>query len=54
MLGFHLLLIPGIALLTIAAVLQAGATGAVKAVKVSTTLTAPRPSGDRDPVDVPD
>jgi hypothetical protein len=51
MLGSDLLRIPGIALLTFAAVLQAGATSAVKAVKMSTKLTAPQPSGDRDPVD---
>lgn len=54
MLGSHLLRIPGIVLLTVAAILQAGATGAVKAVKMSTSLTAPQPSGDRDPVDPPD
>jgi hypothetical protein len=51
MLGSDLLRIPGIALLTFAAVLQAGATSAVKTVKMSTKLTAPQPSGDRDPVD---
>ena len=51
MLGSHLLLIPGIALLTFAATLQAAATGAVKAVKMSTSLTAPRPSGELDRVD---
>jgi hypothetical protein len=54
MLGSHLLRIPGIALLAVAATLQAAATGAVKAVKMSTSLTSPRPSGDRDPVDSPD
>jgi hypothetical protein len=42
MLGTQLLLIPGVVLLTFAAVLQAGATGAVKAVKMSTSLAAPR------------
>jgi hypothetical protein len=51
MLGFHLLLIPGIALLTFAAVLQTAATSAVKAVKMSTSLTARRPSGELDRVD---
>ena len=54
MLGSHLLLIPGVVLLTFAALLQAGATGAVKAVKMTTSLTAPRPSGDRDAVETPD
>jgi uncharacterized membrane protein len=54
MLGTDLLLIPGVVLLTVAAMLQAGATGAVKAVKMSTSLTAPRSAGDRDPVDSPD
>ena len=43
MLGSHLLLIPGLVLLTFAAMLQAAAAGAVKAVKMSTSLTAPRP-----------
>jgi hypothetical protein len=50
MLGSQLLRIPGIVLLTFAATLQAGATGAVKAVKMSTSLTAPQPPSDRDPV----
>jgi hypothetical protein len=54
MLGSNLLRIPGLILLAFAATLQAGATGAVKAVKMSTSLTAPRPSGDRDRVDLPD
>jgi hypothetical protein len=54
MLGSHLLFIPGIALLAFAATLQAAATGAVKAVKMSATFTAPRPSGDRFPVDLSD
>ena len=51
MLGVHLLLIPGIALLTFAAVLQTAATSAVKAVKMSSSLTARRPSGELDRVD---
>ena len=51
MLGSQLLRIPGFALLAVAAILQAGATGAVKAVKMSTSLTAPQSSGDRDQVD---
>lgn len=50
MLGSHWLFIPGIVLLTFAAMLQAAAAGAVKAVKLTTTLTAPPPSGDRDHV----
>jgi hypothetical protein len=54
MLGTQLLLIPGVVLLTFAAVLQAGATGAVKAVKMSTSLTAPRSDAQRDPDDPPD
>jgi hypothetical protein len=53
MLGSRLLVIPGIALLAFAATLQAGATAAVKAVKMSTSLTDPRTSGDRDPIDPP-
>ena len=53
MLGSRLLLIPGIALLAFAATLQAGATAAVKAVKMSTKLTGPRSSEDRDPIDLP-
>jgi len=51
MLGSQVLRIPGIALLTLAAMLQAAATGAVKAVKLSTSLTAPRPREDGDRVD---
>jgi hypothetical protein len=43
MLGSHLLLIPGIVVLTIGATLQAGATGAVKTVKMSARLVAPGP-----------
>jgi hypothetical protein len=46
MLGSQALLIPGVVLLTFAAVVQAGATGAVKAVKLSTSLTAPQSGGD--------
>ena len=49
MLGSHLLLIPGIVLLAFAAMLQAGATGAVKAVKMSTKLAAPNASRAGDP-----
>jgi uncharacterized membrane protein YedE/YeeE len=53
MLGSRLLLIPGIVLLAFAATLQAGATAAVKAVKMSTSLTSPKDTGDRYPVDPP-
>ena len=41
MLGTHALLIPGIVVVTLAATLQAGATGAVKTVKMSAKLVAP-------------
>lgn len=40
MLGSKLLLIPGIVLLTLGFTLQAGATGAVRAIKMSTTLAS--------------
>jgi hypothetical protein len=40
MLGSKLLLIPGIVALTLGFTLQAGATGAVRAIKMSVTLTA--------------
>ena len=44
MLGSSILLIPGIFLLALGLTLQAGATGAVRAIKMSATLTtAPRP-----------
>ena len=42
MLGVKVLLIPGIILLAIGFALQAGATGAVKAIKVSASLAAGR------------
>jgi hypothetical protein len=42
MLGSKLLLIPGIVIVTFAAVLQAGATGAVKTIKMSAKLVSPR------------
>ena len=42
MLGSKALLIPGIILLAIGFTLQAGATGAVRAIKLSATLTAAR------------
>ncbi len=44
MLGSHLLFIPGIVVLTVGATLQAGATGAVKTVKMSAKLIAPDPA----------
>jgi hypothetical protein len=40
MLGSSALLIPGIFVLTLGFTLQAGATGAVRAIKMSATLTA--------------
>lgn len=43
MLGSRVLLIPGILLLTVGFTLQAGATGAVRAIKMSATLTAGAP-----------
>src|SRR4249919_904241 len=44
MLGSSILLIPGILLLALGPTLQAGATGAVRAIKMSVTLTtAPHP-----------
>jgi hypothetical protein len=43
MLGSHALFIPGIVVLTVGATLQAGATGAVKTVKMSAKLIAPDP-----------
>jgi hypothetical protein len=41
MLGSSILLLPGIVLLAVGVTLQAGATGAVRAIKLSATLTAP-------------
>jgi hypothetical protein len=43
MLGSSVLLVPGIIVLTVGFTLQAGTTGAVKAVKMSAKLTAGRP-----------
>jgi hypothetical protein len=40
MLGSRVLLIPGIFLITLGFTLQAGATGAVKAIKLSVSLVA--------------
>jgi hypothetical protein len=50
MLGSKALLIPGIVMLTLGFTLQAGATGAVRAIKMSLTLTTVEPSSayDRD------
>jgi hypothetical protein len=48
MLGSSVLRIPGVAVLVVAATLQAAATSAVKAVKMTTKLTAPRQPGDRE------
>jgi hypothetical protein len=42
MLGSKVLLIPGVFLIAIGATLQAGATGAVRAIKMSASLTARR------------
>jgi hypothetical protein len=50
MLGSKLLLIPGIVLLTLGFTLQAGATGAVRAIKMSVTLTADRGRRTRAPI----
>jgi hypothetical protein len=52
MLGSHALLIPGIVVVALAATLQAGATGAVKTVKMSAKLLdsqPPRPSDEPAP-----
>jgi hypothetical protein len=49
MLGSKVLFIPGIVVLTIGATLQAGATGAVKTVKMSAKLTAPDHPEPLDP-----
>jgi hypothetical protein len=48
MLGSKVLLIPGIILLAIGLTLQAGATGAVRAIKMSATLTAAVSPGAED------
>jgi len=46
MLGSHILFVPGIILISVAVALQAGASGAVKAVKVSAKLITGHRSGD--------
>jgi hypothetical protein len=46
MLGSRVLLIPGILVLALGVTLQAGATGAVRAIKMSAKLTATRHPGD--------
>ena len=43
MLGSRALLIPGIVLIALGVTLQAGATGAVRAIKMSASLTGTRP-----------
>ena len=48
MLGSKALLIPGLVVVAVAATLQAGATGAVKTVKMSAKLLAPDPPRPRD------
>ncbi len=48
MLGSHVLLIPGIVVVAFAAALQAGATGAVKTVKMSAKLIDPHPERRSD------
>jgi hypothetical protein len=53
MLGSSVLFIPGIVVVSFAAALQAGATGAVKTVKMSAKLLAPHHEPPRDPA-VPD
>jgi hypothetical protein len=45
MLGSHVLFVVGVFLLVLGAMLQAGATGAVKAIKMSAKLVAGRPPG---------
>ncbi len=49
MLGSHLLFIPGIVVMTIGVTLQAGATGAVKTVKMSAKLLTPDPPRPLNP-----
>jgi hypothetical protein len=52
MLGSKVLLIPGIFLLTLGFTLQAGATGAVRAIKMSASLTADAARRDAPPEEV--
>ena len=47
MLGSHTFFIPGIIVFAIGLTLQAGATGAVKTVKMSAKFARGRPAGDR-------
>ena len=55
MLGSDLLLIPGIVLIAVGVTLQAGATGAVRAIKMSVKLNpAAAPAADPPPEPVPD
>jgi len=53
MLGSSVLLVPGIILLTIGLALQAGTSGAVKAVKMSAKLTAGHQPADPQPLPPP-
>ena len=53
MLGSHALFIPGIVVLTVGITLQAGATGAVKAIKMSAKLVAADQRTPLEPVRVP-
>ncbi len=54
MLGSSTLFIPGLFVLTFGVTLQAGATGAVKAIKMSTKLTTRHPTSiDTAPAEVP-
>ena len=46
MLGSHALFVPGVILMVIGLTLQAGATGAVNAVKMSAKLVSGRPHAD--------
>jgi hypothetical protein len=47
MLGSKVLLIPGVILIAIGVTLQAGATGAVRAIKMSASLTGGRSAHDK-------
>ena len=49
MLGSSVLLIPGIVVLALGVTLQAGATGAVRAIKMSASLTGSRPASEDHP-----
>ena len=53
MLGSRALLIPGIIVMAVGFALQAGATGAVKAIKMSTKLVAGHPHDRNQQVESP-